>query len=559
LIILKGNNMTDQIQSCIQGFYHWETELADKVYLKEQGKDGWDTYTWKEAGAQARCIGAAIQELTAGPQSKVAILSNNSAHWVMSDLAIQMADRISIPIFTTMTADIAKYVLELTETEVLLLGHSVNWEEIKAIVPDSVKIITFPGVTESRAHCSWESVIESYKPIEGTPAPAEDHIATIGFTSGTTGQPKGIMHSHKSAYNVIDGVRTTLGFGNDEAFFSYLPLAHLAERFLIAMDSMVIGAPITFCASQETFAQDLNEASPTMFFAVPRLWKKFQLSILEKMGGEDKLNEMLANPEMADAVRGKIRAALGWQNTKIMVTGAAATSKAMHEWYESLGLPLMDIYGQSEVVPLTMNRAGVRKVGTLGKPIEGADVKISEAGEVLGRGKGQMVGYLKLEEKTSETVVDGWVHTGDKGYLDDDGFLVLTGRVKDIFKTAKGKYVAPAPIEDKLSQATFIEQLCVTGNGLPQTALIIVLSEDGASLSKENLEERIIKLVNDVNQTLPGHEKMGSVIVDKTPWTIENSILTHTMKVKRDKVDENYQDALAKCDVESKEILIQYV
>jgi long-chain acyl-CoA synthetase len=197
------------------------------------------------------------------------------------------------------------------------------------------------------------------------------------------------------------------------------------------------------------------------------LWKKFQLSILEKMGGEDALNSMLDNPGTAVTVREKIKMALGWQNVRLMVTGSAATSKSLHEWYEKLSLPLLDIYGQSE--------------------------------------------------KTAETIIDGWVHTGDKGHIDDEGYLYVTGRVKDIFKTSKGKYVAPVPIEDQFTQAGFIEQLCLTGNGLPTTVLIAVLSEEGASLSKDDLETQFMSLVTKVNEGLGPMKKSAILSLNPNP------------------------------------------
>jgi len=259
-------------------------------------------------------------------------------------------------------------------------------------------------------------------------------------------------------------------------------------------------------------------------------------------GGQEALDTLLTNPETGASTKMKIRASLGLDEARILLTGSAPTPPSLHEWYENLNMPLCEIYGQSEILSGTSNLPWDRKPGTLGKPTMNTDIKIADDGEILIRAQAVMQGYLDEPEKTAETLVDGWIHTGDRGALDQDGFLSITGRVKEIFKTAKGKYVAPLPIEGELSLEPFIEQLCVMGAGLPQTAMAIQLSAEGKAADPQFVDEQLRQAIIRTNAKLDSHAKLAAVVISAEDWSAKNGLVTHTLKIKRAAVEKRYAD-----------------
>ena len=533
-------------------FYHWERKFPDKVWLNQPlGENQWKSLTWKEAGIQARKIALALKELGLSDNAKVAILSKNCDAWVISDIAIQMAGYISVPIFGTMAKDSIDHVMNHAEVECILVGQADNLDVAIASVPEKMPALAFDVEqynkfnNGSRQCLLFNSIIEGNEYIKEDRAVKPDDVITIIYTSGTTGLPKGVVHTQSSFLSVGRSVVEGCDTNENTVLFSYLPLAHIAERGVVLIHSLTCGGEVYFNQNLETFLDDLKYARPTWFLAVPRIWTKLQLGIISKIG-QDKLNSLMVDPASAEQTRIMVQQGFGLDRAEYLATGSAPLSTAIHEWFENMGMPLNDMYGMTESIPATLNNKANRKVGTLGKAAPGAELKISEEGEILFKTQGCMVGYYKDPEKTSEALVDGWMHSGDKGEIDSEGFLKITGRLKELYKTSKGKYVAPAPIEGKVARNSYFEMLCLMGAGMPSSVMVAVLSETGTQAGSNQLRDELPEFFHKINEQLDAHERMSHVLIVKDLWTIENGLLTHTMKLKRNDLETKYLPIIEK-------------
>ncbi|MEH6588559.1 MAG: AMP-binding protein [Halioglobus sp.] len=527
-------------ESPLDMFYHWERTKPDAVYLRQPVDQVWRDYSWSEVGNQARKIAAALQSMGLKRGQRVSILSKNCAHWLMADLATMMSGCSSAPIFTSMTAEDAQYIIDHSDSQLLFVGQTDNWDQLRHALPEHVRVVALPFADVPGADFSWNDLLTNNEPLPGCPSRhGTDEITTI-YTSGSTGLPKGVVYSFDGAGNIVRNLGQTFRMSEQDRFISYLPLAHGFERAAIDFMSMYAGCTIGFNESQSTFSADMQSVRPTFFQCVPRLWCKFQEAVLAGMGGAGSLEKLLADPATAESTKMRIKQNLGLDKARVLTTGSAPTPLPLHAWYESLDMPLCELYGQSEVLSGTSNLPWDRKPGTLGKPTMNTELKIGEDGEILIRADAVMVGYLHEPEKTAQTLIDGWIHTGDKGAIDEDGFLKITGRLKEIFKTAKGKYVAPLPIESLFSSNIHLEQMCLMGNGLPQTVLLVQLSVRGKELDRDEVKVSLTEQVLAINTKLEGHEKIAAVVVSDRDWSSENGLVTHTMKIKRAALEKHY-------------------
>jgi long-chain acyl-CoA synthetase len=522
------------IQTPLEKLYHWTALKPDDTFLRQPFNGEWIHFSWKKADDEIRRMAAYLRSLNLPPQSKVAIISKNCAHWIMSDLAIMMAGHVSVPLYPTIPADLIRYCLEHCEAKVAFIGKLDDWKNQRSGLPDNVKGISYPMWTEE-GYENWNDIIAKTEPYKENYVPAGNDISTIIYTSGTTGLPKGVVHTvHSFSYAVCWAFTVLEDLTDKERFFSYLPLSHIAERMLVEMGGLYSGATISFAESLDLFAANLKDTKPTIFLAVPRIWTKFQMGILGKMP-QNKLNLLLKIPIINNIIKKKIKEGLGLDQAKYLLTGAAPLPVATMLWFEKLGFIIYEAYAMTENCAYShLNRKDKRKPGYAGVAMPHCDVKISDEGEILVKSEATMFGYYKEDEKTKETITDdGFLRTGDQGEIDTDGFLKITGRVKDIFKTDKGKYVAPAPIELELSKNTYIEQVCVVGANLPQTMALVVLSADAKNEDKEEVAKSLEETMQEVNKLFDKHEKMKKVVVMQEEWTVDNNLLTPTMKVKR--------------------------
>lgn len=527
-------------ESPLDMFYHWEAAKPEAIYLRQPVDQVWRDYSWAEVGQEARQIAAALQAMGMATGERVSILSKNCAHWVIADLATMMSGCSSAPAFTSMTGDDVRYILDHSASKMLFVGDTENWDQVRAVLPDHVKVISLPHADVPGADYSWDELLANHEPLPGNPKRASsDEITTI-YTSGSTGLPKGVVYSFEGAGHIVRNLGQTFRMTEEDRLISYLPLAHGFERAAIDFMSMYAGCTIGFNESQGTFSADMHTVRPTVFQCVPRLWNKFQEAVRANLGGQGALDTLLADPAKAEATKERIKQTLGLDAGRLLMTGSAPTPLPLHDWYEALDMPLCELYGQSEVLSGTSNLPWDRKPGTLGKPTLNTQLKIADNGEILIKARAVMTGYLHEPEKTAETLVDGWIHTGDKGEIDEDGFLKITGRVKEIFKTTKGKYVAPLPIESMLSSNVNLEQLCLMGNGLPQTVLVVQLSAQGKEADGRALDSQLCRQILEVNAALDSHARIACVILSDKDWSAANGLATHTFKIKRAALENQY-------------------
>ncbi len=528
----------------LERFAHWLAVQPDTVWLRQPINGQWHDLTWRQVDDQARRLASALHAMGCLPGDRVALLSKNCAQWFISDLAIMMAGLVSVPLYPLQSAESIAYVLEHAQCKVILLGKLDDAEKLQAGIGPQLTRIALPYPTLPCAH-DWHALLAMHEPLQTVAVQHPEQLLTLVYTSGTTGNPKGVMLSvHAMAFTAANACRE-MHMGVADQFFSFLPLSHVAERFMVEFNSLYCGAPVAFVESMETFARDLQHIRPTVFFAVPRLWTRFQQGVLEKLP-QAKLNRLLRIPLLGALLARKIRRALGLDRARIMISGAAAISCGLLEWYQRIGLTLCEGYGMSENVAYgTFNRPGQVRFGTVGRPMQGLEVRIADDGEILFRSPTLMQGYYREPAKTAEALVDGWLHTGDKGELDSDGYLRITGRVKDIFKTTKGKYVAPALIEGEIAKNALVEQVCVMGSNLDQPLALIELSPAARQLPEAQVSADLQSTLARLNGQLQPHERVSHFVLVREPWTPNNGCMTPTMKIRRNVLEARYAELVA--------------
>jgi len=486
--------------SPLEKFYHWEKTAPDKIFLRQPVNGNWINYSYRQAGQEIRKMARAIHDLNLPANSKIALLSKNCAHWLMADLAIWMSGNITVPLYPTITASTIRQILDHSESSAIFVGKLDDYSSQRSGIPDGMTKITFPfyGVNEG---LQWDELMSKYEPIAGEYVPGAHDLASITYTSGTTGVPKGVMMTFESlSFSVslaIGRIHDTIGKFPHPRLFSYLPLSHIAERMVIGLFGLYEGGMISFAESLDTFGKNLADTEPELFFGVPRIWAKFQEKILEKMP-QKKLDTLLRIPILSGIVKKKIQKGLGLHASKINLSGAAPIPVDLINWFGKLGITIREVYGMTENCAVSHINLEKIKVGTVGRAWPGIETRISDEGEVQTRHAGTMLGYYKAPDLTAEMFTpDGFLKTGDQGVVDSEGFLTITGRIKDLFKTDKGKYVAPAPIEMQLLRNTDIEQVCVVGMGIPQPIALVVLSASGKARPKNEIADSLASLLNE--------------------------------------------------------------
>ncbi|NWC69688.1 AMP-binding protein [Pseudomonas sp. P7758] len=537
--------MSVAIRLPLQVFFDREARHPRQRFLVQPIKGGEvQTLTWAEAGQQARCAAHWLRARDLPVGSHIALISKNCAHWIIADLAIWMAGHVSVPLYPNLTADSVAHVLEHSEAALAFIGKLDDWPAMSAGVKADLPTISLPLCPDGEFDFTWAD-LQACSPIQDNPAPAASDLATIIYTSGTTGLPKGVMHSFGAlAFAAIRGTEL-FGLGEGDRLLSYLPLCHVAERMFVEMASIYTGQTVFFAESLDTFLTDLKRARPTALFGVPRIWTKFQMGVYSKIPAS-RLDTLLRLPFIGKRVGHKVLAGLGLDAVRVAISGAAPVPEALLVWYRRLGLDVLEVYGMTESCGYShVCRPGQQKLGWIGPPCPDVEVRIGDDGEVQVRSGATMLGYYKDPAKTAETLTaDGFLRTGDKGEQGTDGRLRLTGRLKEIFKTSKGKYVAPAPIENRLAEHARIEQVCVVGDGLSAPMGLCVLSavglQDAAGAGRQALQGSLERLLEEVNQVLDKHERLRQLVVVKDSWAVENGFLTPTLKIKRNVIESAY-------------------
>jgi long-chain acyl-CoA synthetase len=495
---------------------------------------------------ETRRMAAYIKSLNLPPKSNIALISKNCAHWLMTDWAIFMAGHVSVPLYPTLAADTIRQILEHSQSQLLFVGKLDGWDGMKAGVPAGLPCISYP-LSPPNSFPTWDDIVAKTAPMKESPVRDADEMCTIIYTSGTTGMPKGVMHNFGGFAKAIAAGLTRTPIDQNSRMLSYLPLSHIVERNLVEHGVLATGMQLYFAESLDTFTLDLQRAQPTTFFSVPRLWVKFQQGVSKKMPPA-KLNRLLKIPILSGIVRKKVLTALGLDKCTWAAGGAAPMPPDLLSWYAKLGLPLIEGYGMTENFGVCHGTVvGKPRPGTVGIPFPGMQCRFDPSnGEIQVKSDWLMMGYYKEPEQTKAAFTeDGWLHTGDKGALDAEGNLKITGRVKDLFKTSKGKYVAPAPIEDRLVMHDAVEACAVTGANLGQPLGLVMLNPDGVTKAasaegRKEIETSLAEHLSAINDKLDPHEQMDCLIVVKEAWTVDNGFITPTFKIKRNKIDEAY-------------------
>ncbi|GHD31857.1 AMP-binding protein [Halioglobus pacificus] len=518
---------------------HWADTCPDRVWLRDLRETAEQDveYTWAEARAEIQAM-AAMLESRFGSGERMVVLSRNRPHWFMSDLAVIASGNVTVSMFTTLPGSTAKYILDFTDTKVIFVGETSNWEAVSEVLAEDVTIITLPGVVVPQPHLKWEDLLSQFRGQSPSYECKHDDLMSLVFTSGTTGMPKGVMQTHDSNLIPIRRFIEAFGIRDNPRYFSYLPLSHIAERQIVEFSSLVACGEVNFSESLETLLRDLQRTRPHMFFGPPRIWEQFQQAVIGKFGGKDALAQALDQDEKG--IGQLILDGIGLTEVEYCLTAAAPTPPALIHWWDRLGLVLSEGFGQTEAMGLIVSSPNDRRVGSIGKPVGDVEIKLTDEDELAVRATGCTPGYYKQPEKTAELIQDGWYHTGDKARIDEDGFIYITGRVKDYFKTIQGKFVAPPPIEGEFAKNPHAEQQCLLGRGFSKTVMIAVLTDEAGGHDNDMVEQSLRETTEAINSDVEKHARIGAVIVSREPWSIENEVLTPTLKIRREKVEERF-------------------
>lgn len=511
----------------------WNAQtFPTRLFLDQPVEGGHIQMTHAETYAEAQRFARGLYALGVAPGDRVALIGKNSAHWLIYDYAVSLAGAVSVPIYPTIDGPTARAVLEHSESKVVVLGKLDDAGRYRECVPEGIEVVTTPDHQHADAR-SWEEVCAMGDPAAVLPTLHPDDLMTIIYTSGTTGMPKGVMHSYRNFQEAFRIILTQFSFLHQEVFLSYLPLCHVAERMIISAAGVYLTGRVHFVQSLETFAADLERAQPTVFLAVPRIWEKF---------GET-LHRKLPAAWLRRALAPVLRKKLGLSRARLVLSGAAPIRASLIEEFASLGIVIQEVYGMTENLGITtVNFRGKVRIGSVGQPFAGTRVTLGEGDEILLESPTNTQGYYREPELTAELFRGGALHTGDVGRFDEDGYLFITGRIKDIFKTAKGKYVAPAPIEGRIMEADEVEQVCLFGVNLPQPVALAVLTEHALTQAREVVESRLQQLLDAINRELPQHERLAQLIVVRERWEVDNGFITPSLKIKRNQVEKVYHD-----------------
>ncbi|ANN25658.1 TPA: AMP-binding protein [Vibrio vulnificus] len=523
----------------------WAKERPHEVYLKQIINRQFVEFTYSEVADKALRLVTALKELGAEPGDRIALISKNCAEWFICDLAMMLGDYVSVPIFPTAGADTIEYCITHSESKILIAGKLDDAAATQKVIDDLVDVKSIALPYDSAPHCQYQftTLILQSEPSSNRPQHYDDKLMSLVYTSGTSGLPKGAMLTYGAFSWSVQQLINHIGIQPNDRLFSYLPLAHITERVYIFGSSIMGGVPTAFPESLDTFIEDVKMQRPTLFISVPRLWTLFQQRIQDKLP-QKRLNFLLKIPFVSGLIKKKLADGLGLDQARVLGCGSAPVSPALLAWYHSVGLNITEAWGMTESFAYSTLNYPFRadKIGSVGNAGPGIELKIAADDEIMVRGKGLFSGYYKNDIATQEAFdKEGWLHTGDIGRLDAEGYLTIQGRKKDTFKTAKGKFVSPVPIENKLFEYSRVEMMCLIGLGLPAPILLVV-PHNFPNFDRDRYERTTKRVIAKMNAELESHEQIKGVLMIKDPWSIDNGILTPTLKIKRHVLEQKYHE-----------------
>ena len=561
---------------------------------------GYDSYASRELFEQVRDLSLGLMGLGVRPGRRVALLSESRPEWVVADLAILTCGAVTVPIYPTLPAAQVRYILADAGATVVVAADETQAAKVRAVWPElpdlrALVVIDAPAeappsgremtcaAVRARGHqrlMREDGLARRYK--EAVAAIAPDQLATIIYTSGTTGDPKGVLLTHSAIVANLTDVGTMVSISEDDEALSFLPLSHALERAVVYL-YLLRGTTVTFAESLDTVARDMLRVRPTVMTGVPRVYEKLHARVLEAVAQGSAVRQWLfrwamgvgracnvaplsgAQPSgyaraalpLADGlVLSKVRARTGGR-LRFVVSGGAPLSTAVGEFLFTVGIPVLEGYGLTETAPvLTVNPEHAPRLGTVGKALPRVELRLADDGEILARGPNVMEGYYGKPEATAEALAGGWFHTGDIGRLDDDGYLAITDRKKELLVTAGGKNIAPQPIEQKLKQHALVAEALVVGDRRPFVAVLVIPdfaalstalreppdTDRSALVARPDVRRLFDAVVEAVNAELPPHEQMRKHALVPAELGIATGELTPTLKIKRRVVTEKWRD-----------------
>ncbi len=566
----------------------------DPAYYERIG-GAWQATSWRTYADEVAAAGKAMIALGIEPGDVVTILGFNQPSWVIADVAAMAIGAVPAGIYTTNSPRECHYILDHSESPLLVIEDEGQWEKIQEIretLPNLRRVVVMRGgpQIDDPLVMSWEEFNAAGADVPSEQLDARlaalepNQLATLIYTSGTTGPPKGVMLTHDNLVWTASQAIHAAGIGKNDTSVSYLPLSHIAEQVFSVHGPAASGWSVYYAESIEKLADNLKEVQPTVFFAVPRVWERFYAGVTAELGkatgakakiaawamgvaskvtdlrnhGKEPSGMLAAQYKVADKlVLSKVKHALGLSRTVINITSAAPISTELLEFFGTLDIRIQEVYGQSEDTgPSTFNLADAVRFGSGGRAFPGAEVKIAEDGEILVKGRNVFAGYYKEPEETAATLIDGWLHSGDLGEIDDEGFVWITGRKKDIIITAGGKNIAPKPLEGGLKNHELISEAVVIGDRRKFLSVLVTLDEEAAerymlenSLSgpahlNPKIKAEIQAAVDELNTGFARVEQLKKFAVLPRQLSIEGGELTPTLKVKRNKVSEHFAEVI---------------
>ena len=564
-------------------------------YVKEGGH--WQATSWRHYAGEVKTAAKAMMALGVETGDAVNILGFNRPEWVISDVAAMAIGAVPAGIYTTNAPEECQYIIGHSEAPVVVLEDEGQWHKVAQVrdeLPNLRNVVMMRGAPEidDPMVLSWDDFMKKGEDVSEEAFQARldavdmEDLATLIYTSGTTGPPKGVMLSHKNIAWTAAQISPVFDINADDRVLSYLPLSHIAEQSFTIHSAANNGHPVYYAESLDpaVLVENIKEVKPTVFFGVPRIWERMHARVSGELAkatgakakiaewalgvgrkvsalrnrGEEPSGLLAAQHKVADAlVFSKVQSAMGLDEARVRVSGAAPVSAEILDFFASLDMIIWEVYGQSEDSgPTSFNVPGRTKFGSVGPPYPNVEVQIADDGEILVRGDNVFMGYYKDEEATNETLVDGWLHSGDLGEFDADGMLWITGRKKDIIITAGGKNVAPKPLESGLKNNPLIGEAVIIGDR--RKFLSAVVSVDEAEFTafqervgdaspaheSEALRKEIQSTVDELNTKFARVEQIKKFAILPRPLSIEGGELTPTLKVKRNKVSEHFADVI---------------
>lgn len=573
----------------------------ERPLMKYKANGQWHDVSYKEFGEESENFALGLVTLGAKREDKIAIISENRPEWVYADMGSLALGMVDVPLYPSLTSDSIEFILNNSESLGVVVSNKLQLNKVLKI-RSKCRSLKFIIVMNEKDVPLGDSSIYAFKEVQergkvfrqGAPFHLKDSaklckesdICTIIYTSGTTGEPKGVMLTHNNIISNVLAASESLSFSKDDTFLSFLPLCHIFERMAGYYTAFASGSLVCYAESIETVPANLIEIKPTIVTTVPRLFERIYSKIKKNVEAQSPNKQKIFNwaletgreyqqakkadkVTMALALKHKaadrlvlkgIRERTGGK-IRFFVSGGAALPRELGEFFEALGLIVLEGYGLTETSPvIAVNRLGDFKFGSVGKPFPGVEVKIASDGEILVRGPNVMQGYYKNKKETDMTIKDGWLHTGDIGVFDAEGFLVITDRKKNLFKTSGGKYIAPTPIENLFLSSQFIDQFVLIGDRRMFLSALIVpdfeaLKEyaDSHKIAYQNPEDLtknkeiynlIDKELTGFSKQLANYERVRKFVLLDSPFSIETGELTPKLSIKRKVVEERYKSLI---------------